>query len=216
MADPPPIADPERALVLAYAPAEARPALAALWQLDERFGSVVGTTAEGMIGRIRLAWWREALEALDGGTIPPEPLLAEIAATILPRGISGAELAEMEPGWSALLDSPPDLTRHAQRRGGLLFTLAARILAADAPQVESAGEGWALADLAHRLSDPADRQKARLMAARRLAPGPRWPRRLRPLGALARLARDDAASETRAQGSPRRVLRILAHRLTGR
>jgi hypothetical protein len=81
------IIDPERALTLVYAPARVRPALAALWRLDERLGSVVATTTEPMIGAIRLAWWREALEALDRGGPPDEPLLCEIGETLLPLGI---------------------------------------------------------------------------------------------------------------------------------
>ena len=82
-----PIVDPERNLVLAYAPVRARAALATLWRLDERLGGVVATTSEPMIGRIRLAWWREALERLDQGGPPAEPLLRETAETLLPLGI---------------------------------------------------------------------------------------------------------------------------------
>jgi len=170
------LADPERLLALSYAPAERRAALAALWRLDERMGTIVATAREPAIGAMRLLWWRDALTGLDTpGAMPPaEPLLGEMM----------------------LLGAVPE----------------------DAGR---AGEGWALADLGHRLSDPAARHFAREQAADRLeevAVG-RWPAALRPLGLLATFARGDAAmpaARLRRQGSPKRLFRGLAYRLTGR
>jgi phytoene synthase len=220
----PTIIDPERALTLVYAPTPVRPALAALWRLDERLGSVVATTTEPMIGAIRLAWWREALEALDRGSPPDEPLLREIAGTLLPLGISGAELAAIEAGWAALLeDDPPDgeaIERHGKLRGRLLFGLAARALGqGDSEEAAIAGEGWALIDLGSRIRDPQAAALARKRARECLSSlsGYRWPRALRALGALAVLARHDAcAAGPRRQASPRRIGRVLLHRFTGR
>lgn len=220
----PAIIDPERALTLVYAPARFRPALAALWRLDERLGSVVATTTEPMIGAIRLAWWREALEALDLGAPPDEPLLREIAQTLLPLNIRGTELAAIEAGWAALLDGdPPDgeaIERHGRLRGRLLFGLAARMLGhGGSEEAAIAGEGWALIDLGSRTRDPGIAALARAQARECLLrlKGYRWPTALRPLGALAVLARHDAcANGPRRQASPRRIGRALLHRLTGR
>src|ERR1700760_3804181 len=72
--------DPDRRLALAYAPARARPALEALWRLDVTLGAVVARAREKMVARIRLAWWREALERLDAAPPPAEPLLEALAA----------------------------------------------------------------------------------------------------------------------------------------
>ena len=215
------LADPERALAVAYAPATLRPALTALFTLDERFGAIVASTSEPMIGLMRLAWWREALERLDAGPVPAEPLLRALADHALPRGAAGAMLAAIEDGWAALLDGEPDedaIARHGRERGAKLFEAAARLLGAMDDRVAAAGEGWALADLAHRHSSPAVRQAARAQAAIALARtgGRPWPRPLRPLAMLAVLARADAATERRAQGSPRRLARMLAMRLSGR
>lgn len=218
------IADPERTLVLVYAPARLRPALAALWRLDEQLGGIVATAREPMVGAIRLAWWREALEALDRDRPPPEPLLQELSKTVLPAGISGAELAAIEAGWAALLASdPPDrasIERHGRLRGRPLFALAARVLTgAECTEAATAGEGWALADLAARIGDPGAAAIANARAADLLSSlsGFRWPVALRPLGALAMLARHDATSAgIRRQGSPLRVARAMLHRLTGR
>lgn len=217
-------ADPERALVLAYAPARLRPGLGALWALDERLGQIVAASREPMVAAISLAWWREALQALDGGPPPAEPLLQCIADQLLPAGVSGTELAEIEAGWAALLaGDPPDeeaVRDHGRLRGRPLFSLAGRLLAGgEPPELAIAGEGWALADLGERLSATAAASTARAGAARCLAQihDYRWPPALRPLGALAKLAgRDASASGPRRQGSPARVARVVLHRLTGR
>jgi 15-cis-phytoene synthase len=206
---------------VAYAPAAVRPALAALFALDERLGSVVGTTSEPQIGLIRLAWWREALERLDRAPPPAEPMLAAAAGTLVARGIGGAALAELEQGWAALLDDPLDaagVQRFGRLRGATLFTTAARLLRAEDPRLVPAGEGWALADLAHRHSDPRVRGLARDVGRRALGSvsGGLWPVQARPLAMLVALARRDLAVDgPRHQGSPGRLLRMLALRLTG-
>ena len=97
--------DADRRLALAYVSAAARPALEALWRLDVTFASILATGTDRMIGRIRLAWWREALETLDREAAPAEPLLRALQARVLPSGISGAALAAMEEGFDDL-DAP--------------------------------------------------------------------------------------------------------------
>lgn len=222
-----PLADPERLLALSYAPAAQRDALTLLWQLDERLGAIVAAAREPMIGSMRLVWWRDALTALDTpGTLPPaEPLLAQVATKLLPEGLAGRSLSELEEGWSALLEEedPGDaqIVAHGEGRGGPLFAMSAALLGHLPEDVGLAGEGWALADLGHRLSDLGARRIARAHAAARLADVDisRWPPALRPLGLLVILARRDVAmpaEQLRRQGSPKRLLRALAYRLTGR
>ena len=212
--------DPERRLALAYVPAARRPAVAALWRLDAAFGSVLASGREPMISRIRLAWWREALERLDREPPPAEPVLQALARHVLRGGVSGAELAAMASGWERLLEPGPlgadALAAYAAERGGRLFALTARLLGGEEAPVSRGGEAWALADLARRSAD-ADERTAALTAARSAVGAGRWPRRLRPLGMLALLARRDARRADRLEraGSLARMLRMLAHRLTG-
>lgn len=215
------LADPERALAVAYAPAQVRAALAAIFALDERFGGIVSSTTEPMIGLMRLAWWRETLEKLDRDPAPAEPLLKRLAEQVLPRGPTGASLAAIEDGWAALIDGEPDedaIARHGRERGGNLFKAGAALLGADDMRLAVAGEVWALTDLGYRHSDGKVRDSA-LARARKLAaaiPSGRWARPARPLAALFVLAVRDAFAKSRAQGSPQRLLRMLALRLTGR
>jgi 15-cis-phytoene synthase len=225
--DPSPLADPERLLALSYAPPARRDTLHLLWRLDERLASIVAAAREPAIAAMRLIWWRDALAALDepGTLSPAEPLLADIAARLLPAGLPGRSIAEIEEGWAALLEAEEpgeaEIVAHGEGRGAPLFALSAALLGSVPDDVGRAGEGWALADLGHRLRDPAARRLAREQAAARLADVAtgRWPPALRPLGLLTVLARRDAAmppDRQRRQGSPERLLRALAYRLTGR
>ncbi|MEA3017362.1 MAG: hypothetical protein QOI38_2084 [Sphingomonadales bacterium] len=215
--------DPDRTLALAYVPARRHAAVAALWRLDAALSSVLSTGREPLISRIRLAWWREALEKLDAAPAPAEPVLQALAAHVLPAGVSGGELAAMEAGWAVLLSpdplGPSDLALYASARGGLLFRHTARLLGEAAPSaaVEAGGAAWALVDLARHSASEADCEAA-VAAARALQPW-RWPSRLRPLGMLVALARRDAEPDGprwEPQGAPRRMLRMLGHRLTGK
>lgn len=211
--------DPDRILALAYVPATKRPALEALWRLDVTLGAVLAKGGEAMVTRIRLAWWREALERLDATAPPAEPLLQALAGQVLPAGVSGAELAAMEEGWEAIVApraiDAEALEIFARERGARLFNLSARLLGDDGFAADDAGRCWALVDFARHARDGRERDIAQA-EARALALPRRWPFALRPLGMLAMLARRDAQSPAPGrQGSPSRMVRMLVHRLTG-
>ncbi|WP_226946642.1 squalene/phytoene synthase family protein [Rhizorhabdus phycosphaerae] len=225
--EPPLLADPERMLALSYAAAARKPALAALWQLDERMGAIVAAARDPLIGSMRLVWWRDALADLDdrSARVPAEPLLQALSAATLTAGVTGSDLAALEEGWSVLLDEDtPNVAQietHGTGRGAPLFRMAATLLGQVPDDIEAAGAGWALADLGHRLQSPEARRTARAAASRHLAQVDlrAWPRSLRPLGLLTLLARADAAlpaDRLRRQGSPKRLFRSLAYGLLGR
>lgn len=208
--------DPWHDLALSYVPARARAALDALFALDAALGKVLRTTREPMVGQMRLAWWREALQGLDASGAPAEPVLRSLTDAILPLGITGQALSGMVDGWELLLGEmgAASIDDHARLRGHALFAMAgAAVGAAPGDQIGAAGEGWALADLAANLSDPALASAARECAAHRLADArSRWSRNARALGALALIA-------DRGLGGPippAFVLRLALFRLTGR
>jgi phytoene synthase len=212
--------DPDRILALSYVPAARRPALEALWRLDAALGAVLAMGREPMISRIKLAWWREALEKLDRERAPAEPVLEAVAEHVLPAGVAGFTLAPMTEAWEALLSPEPlteaELALYAQARGGLLFLASARLLGGEAPA--GAGERWALVDLARHSANRAEREAA-FAAARALPSLGRWPAGLRPLGMLDALALRDlepGRAHWEAQGAPARMLRMLRFRIAGR
>ena len=118
---------PDRALMLLHFPSRVRPAIAALWAIDEAMGDTVMHATQPALAAIKLAWWREALIRLDSDPAPPEPRLRAAAQAILPLGISGSAVARLEEGWSALIEEQPDAGRVGQR-GKVLFALEAAIL----------------------------------------------------------------------------------------
>jgi 15-cis-phytoene synthase len=214
--------DPERALVLAYAPAGGRAALAALLALDDALARLLRTTSEPALGQLRLAWWRESLARLDTAPAPAEPVLSALAAELLPRGVSGASLVPIVHGWEVLVEEErldeAALVRFAAGRARL-FTAAGAVLgAAPGDPLAAAGEGWALADLAAHGGDAAERAAAAALAVPRLAAAKaaRWSRPARSLGAMAHLARVRLERPAMPPAAPARVARALWHRISGR
>lgn len=208
----PDIVDPERRLALAYARKADRAALALLWALDERLGAIVARTHEEMLGTIRLAWWRDALAALAQGAPAGEPLLEGLAPLVRDGRFDAARLSMVAQGWQALLAPLPldgdALDAFASLRGGGLFLLAGRDEIAG---MAEAGAGWALADLARRISDAPTAQCAEAQARALLGRSARrWPATMRPLAVLAALA------QARGANGGMRMLRAIWAGTTGR
>jgi 15-cis-phytoene synthase len=202
----------DRDLVRLHWPVELRPAFDALFGIDDALAEVVTSSTQPALGAIRLAWWREALERLDNSPPPPEPRLQAAAAELLLRGVTGARLAELEDGWATLLDEEPDLGR-VGARGAKLFAIGAKLLGVPDDNLDAAGRLYAHSQASRRgmaVSDPMEE------------PHPlaryRFPRKLRPLTALARLAARDfrQAPVIEPEAAPGRAAALLSHRLFGR
>ena len=167
---------------------------------------VVSQSAQPALGAIKLAWWRERLTELDEGKVPAEPRLQAAASELLPRGISGAELAGLEEGYLALLREPVEAAP-ALQRGLRLFEMASKLLGASLTDLGVAGRLYAAGQLQRRgLALPGAFVVTRMHGV---------PAKLRPLTALAVLARRDLDRHER-EATPARAFAILRHRLTGR
>ena len=176
-------------LAAAYAPARAQAPVLGLLALDARLAGIVRAASEPMLAQLRLAWWRDRLQA-DPATWPArEPVLSALA----PFGAMHRAMAGLVDGWEAMLgEAPIDpacLARLAEARGHGFAALAMQ-LGAQAAQDEARrmGANWALADLAAGLSHPAERQAAREALALRDWRAGRLPRGLRTLAVLHGLA----------------------------
>lgn len=163
-----------------------------------------------------MAWWRERLEELDAGRLPPdEPRLRNVSKELIQRGISGLELSKLEDAWLPMLDPFPwgdAAVEGFRERGRILFGIGARLLGADSSAAEAAGALWSLSDGAQHCSDAASREalcKAARMAVDQV---PRMlPSDIRPLTVVAALT----AYDLRPGGRLGRVGVALAHRLRG-
>jgi len=168
---------------------------------------VVVQSTQPALGAIKLAWWRERLEELDEGKMPAEPRLQAVAAELLPRGISGADLAGLEQGWLELLQELPDPER-AIERGALLFSLAARLVGGQPPDfLAAAGRLYAAGTLQRLGLVP--------QGAWAVTPMKVVPRNFRRLTGLAALAKRDL-DRREGEATPARAWALLRHRLTGR
>lgn len=202
----------DRDLVRLYWPSELRPAFDALFEIEDALAEVVTSSTQPALGAIRLAWWREALERLDKSAPPPEPRLQAAAAELLPRGVTGAMLAGLEDGWASLLDEQPDVERIGEH-GRKLFAIGARLLGADDEKLDAAGRLYANELIRRRQLMQIHYPTEELHS---LA-GHRFPRRLRPLTAFARLAARDVkqAPAIEPEATPGRAAALLSHRLFG-
>ena len=186
-----------------------------MFDIDQAMADVVARATEPALAAIKLAWWRENLEQLD--TAPPtaEPRLQAAARELLPRGLSGAEIAALEESWALLLqaDDQQAFLRGVAARGPTLFALAARLLGLTMDeQLENAAQEFAAADLGRRrlldMAPPALRRASS-----------KSPRRARPLTALAALARRDLRRDGppfEPEATPGRAWNLIWHRFTGR
>jgi len=174
---------------------------------------VVTSSSQPALGAIRLAWWRGALERLDTGPAPPEPRLQAAADELLPRGIRGTELAGLEDGWATLLDEEPDIERVAER-GEKLFAIGARLLGGSDELLIVAGRIHAYQSIFRAGLSPPHWPMEEMHQLRRH----RFPRRLRPLTGLARLAARDADQRPNMEpeATPGRAAALITHRLSGR
>ena len=171
---------------------------------------VVARSTQPALAAIKLAWWRERLEELDQGKVPAEPRLQDAARELLPRGIMGASLAQLEDGWTALLVEVPDAGR-VRDRGAVLFRLGTRLLSAeiDDRTIDVAGRLYAASDVRRRgLGEIHVPETGDLKV----------PPSVRPLTSLAALARRDLRRrpQLEPEATPGRAWTLLRHRLTGR
>lgn len=211
-------------LALTYVPRPQRLLLADLFALDAALGQVVRTTREPMIGRIRLAWWRERLQELDEGKVPAEPQLEATARLVGATSLTGARLAELVACWEPLLDDfpwGPEVVEAVANRGRRLFGSASAILNGDEDgNAILAGSAWSLVDVARHCTDERSRTLLIETARKRVTSfqGSRVEAALRPLTMLGILARRDVGRwpEVELEATPARAWAMIRHKLMGR
>lgn len=147
-------ADPDRRLAALFAPAEIRRDLLTLYAFNQEIGRVAEATSEGMIGQMKLAWWRDAVTDLYAA----EPKVRRHAVT---EGLAamtdrvGPE--DLEPLIEARFDdvtarphaSLDDVLAYVDNTAGQLMRIALRICGAglEEDRLRAAGRAWGLTGL---------------------------------------------------------------------
>ena len=147
-------ADYDRYLSAVFAPAARREALFALIAFNHEIARIPEAVSEPMLGRIRLQWWREVLEAVYAGKPARRHEVAvPLAEAIETCGLDRAPFEQLLDGRESDLeaDGPADLAaleRYAAATGGSLTALMVQASGADSGPALAAGRqvgtAWAL------------------------------------------------------------------------
>lgn len=154
--------DNDRFLTALFAPAARRPGLYALYAFNTEIAKVAETVSEPLIGRMRLQWWRDALEAIFAGRPAPRHAVADALADAIREGglsrdrfmrlIDGRE-RDLEPEPPKTLD---DLVEYADATSATLVGLALDAANVADDRIHAAGRqvgiGYALAGIARSVA----------------------------------------------------------------
>ncbi|MEI9964804.1 MAG: squalene/phytoene synthase family protein [Caulobacteraceae bacterium] len=148
--------DPDRWLASRFvADPAARADLIALYAFNHELARAAEVASQPLIGEMRLAWWREALEeVVEGRPVRRHPVAQAMAEAIprraLPRealeALVDARLRDLDP-WPL---GPDEAMPYVDATAGRLMALAARILSpgADPHDLAEAARAWGLSGLA--------------------------------------------------------------------
>jgi phytoene synthase len=149
--------DRDRFQTALFAPAERREALFALYAFNYELARVREIVREPMLGRIRLQWWREVVDAaFSGGAVRRHDVVEALSAAIRAHALSRDRFERLIDAREADLDPEPlpslaALEAYAESSSGSLTSLAAELLGAREPAALDAardvGVGYAIAGL---------------------------------------------------------------------
>ena len=143
--------DHDRFLTALFAPAVSRAALFALYAFNYEVAKTREVVTEAALGRIRLQWWRDALDAIYAGAPPRRhevvtPLAAAIRGRALPRAHFDALIDARE---ADLADEPPadlaTLEAYAEASSAGLVLLALEVLGESGAAAQAAGRAVGIA-----------------------------------------------------------------------
>lgn len=148
--------DPDRWLASRFvADPGLRADLIALYAFNAELARAPVVASQPLIGQMRLAWWREALdEIFEGRRVRGHPAAQALAEAVGRRGLSRAPLEGLVEARMRDLDGwplePDEVFAYIDATAGRLMALAATLLdaAASPLDVRSAARAWGLSGLA--------------------------------------------------------------------
>ena len=150
--------DPDRWLASRFVGDEtARADVIALYAFNYELSRAAEVASQPLVGEMRLAWWREALdEMFEKRPVRRHPVALALADVIARRGLARQELEALVDGRLRELDPWPlaeaeaEVQAHVDATAGGLMALAAQVLSPEsrAGQTRHAARAWGLAGLA--------------------------------------------------------------------
>ena len=146
--------DHGRFLTVLFAPAPRRDDLFALYAFNLEIAKVRETVSEPMLGRIRLQWWREAIEGFAHGEVRSHAVAEPLAEAMQRRHLAAERFAPLIAGREQDVepDPPADLAAletYAAQTSSTLVELALDVLEGGHPSARAAARH---VGIAHGLS----------------------------------------------------------------
>lgn len=162
--------DHDRYLCALFAPASVREAWFTLFAFNHEIAAISETVSEEMIGYMRFAWWREALDEIyAGGSVRKHPVAEALAATLkttpLPRPLFDAMLSAREEnlGSTGFTDAA-QWEAYFQATSSNLLALCAHAAALNPPsELNDLGIAWASIGMARVSRGLGEEEQARLL-----------------------------------------------------
>lgn len=204
--------DPAKRLALTYSRSEYRDVLTVLLMFDVRLSQIVSKGSEPLIGQMRMAWWRDALQKPRQDRPKGEPLFQDLAS--LKYDVTAA-LLHLVDAWEGLLTAEEwnndNMEAFAKDRSAGIFGGYADVLgmkSEDRMQLIKMGQRWAMIDILSLCKSAPEADILRQCLP--IAPANiRTPRIARSLSML-------ALSAEQSGGGMGPGLRMMWHGLTGR
>lgn len=163
--------DRDRYLLALTASPDLRPHLMALYAFNLEVAKTADVVSEAMLGRIRLQWWREALDELVAGQPRRHEVVDALADLHKSQPLDRAGFERIIDARETDLEAEPiasmqALENYARQTSGDLQRLAAAILGSDSTgeAVRDSGTGYALARLLRAVPFHAARNRVFLPA----------------------------------------------------
>lgn len=152
--------DNDRFLTALFAPAELREPLMTLYAFNLELSKIRETVSESLIGRMRLQFWRDAVDGIVDGTPPAHEIATALSETVRAYNIPKSALHALIDAREIDLDDvpPADINAtitYAEATSSSLIGMALRVLgvdpAAHADAVRDAGIAFALVGLVRAI-----------------------------------------------------------------
>ncbi len=152
--------DNDRFLSVLFAPAACRDALLALYAFNLELSKIRETVSEPLIGRMRLQFWRDAMEGIAAGSPPAHEVARPLSDAVRAHDLQIRDFMEIIDCRETDLDELPpsgieNLKKYAAGTAGVLTRLSIKILGADPDRfrnvVDAAGIAIAFVGLARAI-----------------------------------------------------------------